>query len=197
LNTEHTSPFDFLCALPIGPHIRAAPAASLAGKQRLQIGQSDIIRPLVAADRGPVRATIIGTIDHQAAHARGAHLGKGDLLRSFDFGHGAIIAPAAAGVKPLDIGPSQGAHTMARFLTAGCTNVQCSAQACVRFLAVRADEIVAGFDEWHHDRKPKRPSRLSSVPRLYSPSNVACTRQQVVSKFKKFVSKLDLKSTRQ
>jgi hypothetical protein len=44
----------FLYTLPIGPHIRAAPAASLAGKPRLQIGQADVIRPSVAADRGPM-----------------------------------------------------------------------------------------------------------------------------------------------
>jgi hypothetical protein len=94
----------FLYILPIGPHIRATPAASLAGKPRLQIGQADLIRPLVAGDRRPMRAMIVAAIDQQAAHVGGAHLGKGDFLRAGWHGHGGIIAPTAAGVKPLDIG---------------------------------------------------------------------------------------------
>ena len=52
--------------LPIGPHIRAAPAASPAVKSRLQIGQANVIGPSVAADRSPMRATIVGAIDEQA-----------------------------------------------------------------------------------------------------------------------------------
>ena len=63
----------FLYALPIRPHIRAAPAASLAGKPRLQIGQAHLIRPSVAADRCPVAAVIIGAVDQEAAHIDGAH----------------------------------------------------------------------------------------------------------------------------
>jgi hypothetical protein len=48
-------PADRFCVpVEVRPHIRAAPAASLAGKPRLQIGQADIIRPSVAADRSPV-----------------------------------------------------------------------------------------------------------------------------------------------
>jgi len=66
----------FFNRFPIGPHISATPAASLAGKPRLQIGQADIIRPSVAADRSPVRATIIGAVNQKAAHA--GH--EGDFL---------------------------------------------------------------------------------------------------------------------
>jgi hypothetical protein len=68
--------------LPIGPHIRAAPAASLAGKPRLEIGQPDVIRPSVGADRCVVAATIIGTVDQETANASGAHFGEGDFLLS-------------------------------------------------------------------------------------------------------------------
>jgi len=39
--------------MEIGAHVRAPPAAGLAGELGLQIGQPDIIRPSVAADRRP------------------------------------------------------------------------------------------------------------------------------------------------
>ncbi len=63
-------PYNFICLNPTGryagalgfrlptemrPHISAAPAASLAGKPRLKIGQADVIRPLIAATTGTVR----------------------------------------------------------------------------------------------------------------------------------------------
>jgi len=38
-------------------------------KSRLKIGQADITRPSVAADRCPVRTTIIGAIDQKASNA--------------------------------------------------------------------------------------------------------------------------------
>jgi len=56
-------------------------------KSRLKIGQADITRPSVAADRCPVRTTIIGAIDQKASNASGAHLSEGYLLRSGDGGH--------------------------------------------------------------------------------------------------------------
>jgi hypothetical protein len=55
--------------LPIGPHIRATPAARLAGEPWPKIGQSDIIGPSIAADRRPMAAMIVGTIDEQTAPA--------------------------------------------------------------------------------------------------------------------------------
>jgi hypothetical protein len=66
--------------LPIGPHIGTAPAASLADETRLEIGQSDVIGPSIAADRCVVAAAIIGTVDQEAANASGAHFSEGDLL---------------------------------------------------------------------------------------------------------------------
>jgi hypothetical protein len=71
-----------LFALPIGPHVSAMPAASLARKSRLKIRQANVIRPSVAANRSPVTAMIITAIDQQAANARGAHVGEADLLRA-------------------------------------------------------------------------------------------------------------------
>jgi hypothetical protein len=61
-------------------HPRAAPAASLAGKPRLQIGQPDVIRPTVRAQGRPVAAVIIRTVNQETAHAGAAHFGEGNLL---------------------------------------------------------------------------------------------------------------------
>ena len=76
-----------LFPVEIRAYIRAAPAASLAGESRLQIGQPDIIGPSIAADRCVVAAMIIGTVDQETANASGAHFCEGDLLAS-RFGHG-------------------------------------------------------------------------------------------------------------
>jgi hypothetical protein len=65
-----------------GPYVGALRAASLAGKPRLQIGQADGIRKSVAADRGPMGATIVRAVDQKAAHPGGAHFGEGDFLRA-------------------------------------------------------------------------------------------------------------------
>jgi hypothetical protein len=66
--------------LPIGPHIRTFPAAGLTGESRLDVRQSDAIRPSISGDRGPMAAVVVGAIDQDAAHARGAHLGeRGDF----------------------------------------------------------------------------------------------------------------------
>jgi hypothetical protein len=69
--------------MKIRPDIRAALAASLTGEARLDVGQPGIIRPAVAADRGPMAAPEIRAIDQEAANAGGAHFGEGDLLAGF------------------------------------------------------------------------------------------------------------------
>jgi hypothetical protein len=66
--------------LPIGPDIRAAPAASFADETRLDIGQPYIIGPSVAADRCVVAATEIRAVNQQAADTGGAHFSEGDFL---------------------------------------------------------------------------------------------------------------------
>jgi hypothetical protein len=68
--------------MEIRAYISAATAASLTGKPRLQIGQPDVIRPPVAADRRPMRAVIVRAVDQQAANARGAHFGQSYFLRA-------------------------------------------------------------------------------------------------------------------
>ena len=73
--------------MEIRAHIRAPLAASPAGKPRLQIRQPNVIGPLVAADRRPVRAMIIGAIDQEATNARGVHFGEGDFLAAGEGGH--------------------------------------------------------------------------------------------------------------
>jgi hypothetical protein len=69
------------------PAYRAAPAASLTDEQRFKIGNPDVIRPSIAADRCVVTAMIIGTIDQEAANASGAHFCEGDFLRAGEGGH--------------------------------------------------------------------------------------------------------------
>ena len=64
----------------IGPHLGAFLAAALTDKARLKIGEPDVIRPLVCADRSRMAAMIIGTINQETADARRAHFGEGDLL---------------------------------------------------------------------------------------------------------------------
>jgi hypothetical protein len=84
---EHTSPIVFLCALPIRPHIRATPAAGLASESRFEIRQPYVIRPFITVDGCPMAAPKVRAIDHQAAHARGAHFGEGDFLKAESFEH--------------------------------------------------------------------------------------------------------------
>ena len=55
--------------MEIRADVSAAQAACPTNEQRLNIGQPDIIRPLVAADRGPMAAMVIRAIDQQAANA--------------------------------------------------------------------------------------------------------------------------------
>ena len=44
----------------------------------------------------------VGSADRRvAAHAGGAHLSEGNLLRAGGGGHGLMIAPIRTGVKPL------------------------------------------------------------------------------------------------
>jgi hypothetical protein len=62
-------------------------AASLARESRLYIGQPDVIRPSVTADRGPMAALVIRAIDQNPADASGAHFGEGDLLLAGELGH--------------------------------------------------------------------------------------------------------------
>jgi hypothetical protein len=66
--------------IKIRADIRASLAASLTGEPRLDVGQPHVIRPPVAADRGPMAALVILTVDKQATNAAGAHFGEGDLL---------------------------------------------------------------------------------------------------------------------
>jgi hypothetical protein len=68
--------------MEIRADISASLAAGLAGKARLDVGQPNVIRPSVAADRCPMAAFVIRAIDQDAMHAGCAHLGEGDFLRA-------------------------------------------------------------------------------------------------------------------
>jgi hypothetical protein len=77
-----------LLPIEIRPDIGAFGAARLAGKAGLDVGQPDIIGPLVAADRDVMAALVIRTIDQETANAGRAHFSEGDLLLAGWFGHG-------------------------------------------------------------------------------------------------------------
>jgi hypothetical protein len=68
-----------LLPMEIWADIGASLAANLAGKARLDIGQPDVIRPSVAADRCPMAALVIRAIDQETTNASGAHLSEGDF----------------------------------------------------------------------------------------------------------------------
>src|ERR1700751_5409 len=60
--------------LEIRPHVRAALAAPRARELPFNVGQPNVIRPLVGIDRHGVRALVITAIDADPAHAGRAHL---------------------------------------------------------------------------------------------------------------------------
>jgi hypothetical protein len=66
----------------IRPDVGASLAAGLADEARLQIGEPDVIRPWVCADRYRVAVAIICAIDQETVHARGAHFAEGNFLRA-------------------------------------------------------------------------------------------------------------------
>jgi hypothetical protein len=68
-----------LIPIEVRPYVRTFGAAGLAGEQRLQIGQPDIIGPSVSARR--VAALVVGAIDQETTIASGAHFSEGDLGR--------------------------------------------------------------------------------------------------------------------
>jgi hypothetical protein len=70
----------FLLPTEIRANVRAAGTAGLAGETRIEIGQADVIRPAVAADRSPMAAPEIGAIDQEPASARRPHFPEGDFL---------------------------------------------------------------------------------------------------------------------
>jgi len=77
--------------MKVRPDVSASLAAAFANEPGLEIGEPDVIRPLVCAERNRVAALVIRAIDQDAAHASGAHLSEGDLLRA------ALFVVAAAG----------------------------------------------------------------------------------------------------
>lgn len=63
------------------PHAPStALAADLAPELRLDIRQSNVIRPRVPADRFPMAALVVGTVDQQATNARRPHFTEGYFL---------------------------------------------------------------------------------------------------------------------
>ena len=70
--------------MKIRPHVGSAPTASPANEPIFDVGEPDIVRPLIAADRDGVAALVIRAINQDTANAGFAHLAEGDLLRALD-----------------------------------------------------------------------------------------------------------------
>src|ERR1700726_678539 len=68
-------------------------SASLASEARLDIGQPDVIRPVVAADCRRMAAPVVRATDQETANARGAHLSEGDFLLAGEGRHAPMIPP--------------------------------------------------------------------------------------------------------
>jgi hypothetical protein len=62
------------------PDIRAFGTGCLTCEPWLQIGEPGIIRPPVAAYRGPMAAVIVAAIDEETSNATGAHFGEANLV---------------------------------------------------------------------------------------------------------------------
>jgi hypothetical protein len=73
--------------MEVRPDIGASFAARVADEATFDIGEPDVIRPSVRADRDGVAAAIVLAIDQQTAHASVAHLSEGDFLRTGEGGH--------------------------------------------------------------------------------------------------------------
>jgi hypothetical protein len=76
--------------IKVRPNVGAPHAASPTDEPRLNVGQPDIIRPRVGADRYVVTALVVGAIDQEPANAGGAHFAERDLLRAGIGGHVAL-----------------------------------------------------------------------------------------------------------
>ena len=95
-----------LIPIEVRPDIGAPGAASLTGEARFDVGQLGLVRPPVAADRGPMAAWVVRAIDQEAAYASGAHLSEGDLLAGW-FGHRPLkrgTGRQATALRPVDCG---------------------------------------------------------------------------------------------
>jgi hypothetical protein len=77
--------------MEIRADIRTPLTAGLAGEAWFNVWQPNVIRPSVAADRGPVAAMVVGAIDQETANAGGSHFSEGDLLFAFHWWRVTVI----------------------------------------------------------------------------------------------------------
>ena len=73
--------------MKVRPNIGTPLAAGFANEPWFEIGEPDVIRSSVRADRDCMAALVIRAIDQQAANAGFAHLSEADFLRAGDGGH--------------------------------------------------------------------------------------------------------------
>jgi hypothetical protein len=70
-NCRHQASGIGLGRIPIRPDVSAAPAARLADEARLDIGQAEVVGPLIAADRDRMAAFVVGAEDQDPEDAAG------------------------------------------------------------------------------------------------------------------------------
>jgi hypothetical protein len=68
----------------IWPDVGSTLAAFLADEPIFDVGEPDIVRPLIGADRDVVAALVIRAINQDTADAGFSHLAEGDLLRTLE-----------------------------------------------------------------------------------------------------------------
>lgn len=74
--------------MKVRPDVSASLAAGLANEACLEIGNPDVIRPSVRAERNRMAALMIRVIDQDAAHASRTHFAESDLPRGAARRHG-------------------------------------------------------------------------------------------------------------
>jgi hypothetical protein len=85
------------------PDFRTTVTTDAADEAGLYIGQADIIRPLIGAQRCRVGAAVIAAIDEHIADAGFAHLAEGGLLRGGRHGQRLVVTlPTFASARIID-----------------------------------------------------------------------------------------------
>ena len=156
-----------LCQSKFGRTSGTAPTASLAGKQRLEIGKPDVIRPSIAADRCVVAAVIIGAIDQgvRERQRRATLCCEGDLPRAGESGARAYQSASRSEL--------QGAQSAASLFRFGWANNRNSARspwylASLRLVSRAPTTVLPDGSKTRHSHPdlPRFVTTTSNIRRL-------------------------------
>jgi hypothetical protein len=102
----------------VGPDIGASLTANLTDEPRFNVGQSNVVLPLVGRHRDRVATPIVRTINQDAPNAAGAHFPEGEaiarsigqIINPLGMGTAAIYCASGAGslIPPRRILPGNG-----------------------------------------------------------------------------------------